>query len=341
VKTGAIYEPENVNIWSPSKKWKSADAGATETWTWERDQTGGVDNDYVFDAVAVFRTNMARHITINGYNFGGGGSTTLYDGTQTSGRFTAACDGAPENNVITAKSAGGRPAVNMIPNQFASSDMRDWYLIFTSGGATDEVFKILANTETEFIVDNPVSAANNDNFTIYPDRFVYRFASIQKYPRLSLIVSTAKLRSDQVAEFGTLVFGLTTDLDDDEWESVYTDVSGIDVVEGRTGVRQVREIRPMRRIISLAYTGQIDRGMARSKTHNMLHTLAGGERPVVWIDDDSILDVSNNAHHDPILAHVLGDLQQSRKAYSEETYAGTTWIRSVLDVSGIRLEEVI
>jgi len=94
-------------------------------------------------------------------------------------------------------------------------------------------------------------------------------------------------------------------------------------------------------MVRLSYSGRTDRGMAVEGLREVLRVAKWGQRPVVWIDDDYRLLPGSRSHIDPILAKVRGPVTHAQKAYQYKTENTNEYVRTIYDVSGVVLEEVL
>ena len=354
IDTGAHFEGENIFIPSPRRCWKEPvqSAGSPDrVFTWERKDVDDQEMEYVFNAIAIFNTNTF-FFKLEGENFGGGGAVTLFNSPTAnsanfchSGRLNVA---AINKNVITWGINTSNWDTAPIPGQYASNEFRNWYIYMYDGVKTGQVYRILNNTETQFILERSAEddgvAADKDEFYVFSDRFFYVFGATQTYSRLTLTVQNGDVPyfPDNQCRVGTVILGQTYDLDDDLWESSTSLEPNIKVKQARAGSRNIEECGQERRSVSLGYTGLTDRGMGIEKAREFFRILRWGVRPVVWIDHDDVLDavVSGlDCHSEPMLANVMG-YSQSRKAYRQMTEFGDDHIRNYLE-SGIKLEEVL
>ena len=353
IDTGAHFEGENIFIPSPRRCWKEPvqSAGSPDrVFTWERKDVDDQEMEYVFNAIAIFNTNTF-FFKLEGENFGGGGAVTLFDSPTTnsanfchSGRLVVS---AINKNVITWSVGSSNWDTAPVPGQYASNEFRNWYIYIWDGAKTGQVYRILNNDGTRFILERSAEddgVVTTDQFYVFSDRFFYVFDATQTYSRLTLTVQNGDVPyfPDNQCRVGTVVLGRTYDLDDDLWESSTSLEPNIKVNQSRAGSRNVEERGQERRSVSLGYTGLTDRGMGIEKAREFFRILRWGVRPVVWIDHDDVLDavVSGlDCHSEPMLANVMG-YNQSRKAYRQMTEFGDDHIRNYLD-SGIKLEEVL
>jgi hypothetical protein len=361
VETSSIYRAQNIFVSSPAIYWK--DPGTltgARTITWRREQVISADMNYVFDAFAIFGKNFLKFKLEGDDDYSGGSKTTLIDSSAGNaapwlGRYKIKT-GTIDNNVFGLQTDGATPVDidPLIPGQFASTPYRKYYVYVDTGTAADEIFTILGNTEDRLIVDinASVDLSAGDALRVFSDRCLYVFSSLQQYPRLTLTIPDQTVPdpfSPRQYKIGTIVFGRTFPLSDDEWESAITSESGVEVIEGRSGIRQARLSKQDRRSITLVYTGQIDAGMGVSPPHEVAERCGFGLYPVAWIDDDSLMSQNSDLLHcEPILARLVGNPTQLRRAYNREYvriddnasldgYAN----RNILDVSDLTLEEIL
>jgi hypothetical protein len=158
-----------------------------------------------------------------------------------------------------------------------------------------------------------------------------------------------------VKKTGSIHLGRVYELPDEEWGVSISLQPSMAVTESRGARKEYRRLGIARRNISLNYTGIIERGLGVNPIVDLNRSLGWGEYPLVFIDDIDVLqhgDVDSNpdtygtlTHPNPILARMVDGYSMSRVAYSLESEnqgdAAMNLTRSVVDVSGIRLEEVV
>jgi hypothetical protein len=158
-----------------------------------------------------------------------------------------------------------------------------------------------------------------------------------------------------VKKTGSIHLGRVYELPDEEWGVSISLQPSMAVTESRGARKEYRRLGIARRNISLNYTGIIERGLGVNPIVDLNRSLGWGEYPLVFIDDIDVLqhgDVDSNpdtygtlTHPNPILARMVDGYTMSRVAYSLESEnqgdAAMNLTRSVVDVSGIRLEEVV
>lgn len=356
--TGATYEPENILVPSPRKSWKEprqTTNSPNRVFEWWREDSDGNKINFDFDAIAVFNSNCGILAKLEGLNEAGGGATTIFDaGVSHYSRFwpdgIAAVDSI-NDDVVTLRANTSSWDEDLIPGQLASNNFRNWYMAMGSGAQAGQIYRIRNNDADKVYLYRDGEADGilaDDLVVLFSDRFLYTFSARQVYPRLRL---TLKLNStyffaddeERQARLGTLVLGKVYDLPDDEWDSKIDTVPNVTVVEGRAATRQWAENAQERRHISVAYTGNTDRGMGKTDVHEMFRMCRWGTTPIVWIDNDDQIDGirSGQCHRDPILARVRGPVSQQRVAYNRLTQDGITYSRNIMDVGGIVLEEVL
>jgi hypothetical protein len=321
-----------------------------------------------FNSIAVFGLNTP-YIAIEGADFAGSsydwlwcnrwadqGGGFVYDSTLQS---TLVFGGNPDQNVLRFSAGTSNMDMDLIPNQFASTEFRRWYIILTSGGQSGRIYRIDGNDETRLFLECNIEAdgvTHPVNFSIFSDRFFHMLNSAYTYPRIRITIwgTTMGVRpspSEESLRLGTIVLGNLVDLPDDAWESSIRTDPGVEVMEGRGRISQLREAAPERRMIDLRYTGRTDKGMGVEISRELFRHARWGVHPVVWIDDDTALTPSGGAcsigapstmsHTDPILARVRGPINQQRRMYSYLQQDGSYHVRSVHDVNGVTLEEVL
>lgn len=158
-----------------------------------------------------------------------------------------------------------------------------------------------------------------------------------------------------VKKTGSIHLGRVYELPDEEWGVSISLQPSMAVTESRGARKEYRRLGIARRNISLNYTGLIERGLGVNPIVDLNRSLGWGEYPLVFIDDIDVLqygDVDSTpdtygtlTHPNPILARMVDGYSMSRVAYSLESEnqgdAAMNLTRSVVDVSGIRLEEVV
>lgn len=348
---GAVYEAENIFIPSPSVKWMEPDQGTSASpdsvFKWRIPEVNSKDRRFQFDGLAVFNRNWLNCKLEGSLN--DSSWTTLFDSNATEKTWIKDWNVAAvaDNRIYITKHAG---ELDMIPNQYASTPDRQYYVYVYSGaaGVVDRTYKIIANTAELLIVEEaPDGLAMNDDIYVFSDRFFYQFSALKEYEYLKFTIygSHQPWDSDDRLWMGTLVVGRVYDLSNDEWASNVEYSPSTSVIKGRGGLSNVKTIGKMLRTINLSYTGEIDRGMFVTNISKLAEHLRWGVHPLVWLDDDSCLDhASDLVHHDPILAR-LGGLSQSRVAYypmnEYQTNETIQFIRNILDTGQVSLEEVV
>ena len=362
---GAQFDADNIFVDSPRICFSDPVSAAARSGSividWRRHEGDEATcMNYVFDSIAVFGLNMPL-FKIEGGNFAGASWTTLWCNNlgNRGGPFvytpSLATSGNPDQNVLTVGAGASNWGGSFIPNQFASTRWRKWYVVFVGGACNGNVYRIDGNSETELFLESNIESdgvLDTDLFTIFSDRFFHVFDQVFTYPRIRMTLTVNNLTpspSEDAVRVGTVVIGKTYALPDDEWESAIITDPGVEVLEGRARVRRVREVAPERRRIELAYTGRIDQGMGVDIVRELYRHARWGVHPVAWIDDDTALTPNHNtcaqastmSHVDPILAKVTGPMSQQRRAYSYEQQDGSYHTRNILDVGGLVLEEVL
>lgn len=359
--TGALYEADNLFIHSPSIRWQEPEQDGSESpsrvFEWERPvDSDGDDMKFGFNAFALFGRNFLN-FKLEGLNAGGGGDTTLFD----TGALAQGSDRAwigyvnassTDDNILTISTVGDGPiAFPMIPNQFASTPGRNFYIyIYIPSAARNKIFKILGNNETQLFLERNYDdylGLGPENSYIFSDRVFFEFGSMQAYARLKLTVyAVTTSPSEDQLRLGTFLLGRTYNLADDDWESSIISRHNLNTLVGRSGIRHVRRQGNPLRTIQLKYVGQTDMGMGTSPIHELFRFGGGGEYPIAWLDDDTVLDSSENyVHSDPILARMMGPATQTRRSYNNLVQAESSnvdpFIRNIWEVGGLALEEII
>ena len=158
-----------------------------------------------------------------------------------------------------------------------------------------------------------------------------------------------------VKKLGSIHLGRVYDLPNEEWNVTVSLQPSMVVTESRGARKEYRRLGIARRNIALNYTGIIERGLGVNPIVDLNRSLGWGEYPLVFIDDIDVLhygDVDSSpdvygtlVHPNPILARMVDGYSTTRVAYSLENenqgLAAMNLTRSIVDISGIRLEEVV
>jgi hypothetical protein len=285
--------------------------------------------------------------------------------------------GSYYNQAIVTAAAGQ----SMHVNQYASTPEISYYLMATEGDEKFRVYRILENDETRFYLDTQLALGidQGEDFIVFSDRFYYDFSirSVEsgiwgdvpggttftprqyRYFRLTVYGSLSgdniifPSAHDGLKQIGSVHLGRIYDLPNEEW-SVGISLQPIMATnESRPGRKEYRRLGASRRSISLSYTGVVERGLGINPVVDLNRALGWGEYPLVFIDDADILRYGDGGsptygkytHPNPILARMVDGYQLTRAAmiYESENNgdANLDLTRSIVDVSGIRLEEVV
>jgi hypothetical protein len=286
-------------------------------------------------------------------------------------------NGASNYNQVIASTPVGMPALHV--NRFASTPEINWYLMAIEGAEKYRVYRILENDADRFYLDQQmaVGMANGNDFFVFSDRFYYdlsvratesslwgdtygatAYAPVQyRYFRLTIYGNSGGTNvvfpdaDDGLKKLGSIHLGRVYDLPHEEWGITVTHQPMMAAVDSRSGRKEYRRIGVARRVIGLGYTGVIERGMSVNPIVDMNRALGWGENPLVFIDDAEILQYGDSTgygiytHPNPVLCRMVDGYQMSRAAYTYETEhnGGESMglVRNVVDVSGLKLEEVI
>jgi hypothetical protein len=361
---GAVYEADNIFEHSPSRCWRepavaAGVASAAQTFEWRRKQdSSDEDLHYTFDTVAIFGRNWLD-FTMTIKSWDGVSSKNLFNTAVGFGRAYlvewAVKAGGIDDNVVTVWPTAGAPSLfePMIRDQFASDGARNWYIRVSSGTAGGKTYRISGNTETTLFLSENAQADGvvaGDTFKVFSSSLVLFWPDfLTDYARVQFVISSQTRAADeQSLKLGTIVIGRGYDLPDDEWGARFGWEANNSLVVAKSGIQRVARVGPMVRTIDLRYTGLTDKGMAVTKPAALFRSLGGGQYPLVWVDDDSMLDNSqNNGAHDAILGRLSDKLSSGIRAY---TYADEgqdvgfnigNVIRGVHDVDGFTIREVL
>jgi hypothetical protein len=359
MKTKAIYDAENIFIWTPSIYFKEPDTvtPADQVFLFQcPDVYSETTGKFYFNGLALFGRNFNR-FKLEGYNTAALTWDTLLDKDGRSGshqfwkHITAV--GSDVNSVSYTISGSQQP---FFPHALASKDRR-FYLAVPFDANHDYIFEIIDNDGSYLILDSDVDflgLASTDCY-IFTDRIFCPITALTNSPyekvRFTIYAPQSYPPNDGGARLGCLVLGLVATVDDDVWESTIRYEPNVLKVSSRTGTERYRNQGKMKRTLNLKYTGIIDQGMGKEEVLRTLEFSRWGERPLVWLDDSSPLD-ANLYHHDPILVRVASGISHSRQCYFAENdilakpasgspYATTQVIENIVDVDGVELEEII
>jgi len=351
VESVAQHDAENVVLRaSPRVGWREKDVSGSRTSNYDiefrtHEGDGSTSLRFVFNAIALFRTNVPAF-----YLYGTDWSGSSYDNLKAfsteamffglAGLKVTSVDG---NYMVVEPNNAGNYDTAMRPNQFASAVGKKYYIAFTSGSLNSRIFSIVGNTENAFMLDSNVESLGvsaGDTMIVLSDRRVVLLGQMYSYPRIRLRLVTSGYQPPPDEErffLGTAVLGMAYEIND-EWGSEMVFEPGVSVVTGRGGYRQVAESGPERRIVRLTYSGLVDRGMGSNEVRDLLRRARWGVNPVVWMDYDSPpYDVCDN----PVLAFVRNGITMQHKSYVYQSENSVNYVRSIHDVSGVVLEEVL
>ena len=182
----------------------------------------------------------------------------------------------------------------------------------------------------------------------------YRYFRLTTYGRISGTNFIFPVSDSGLKKTGSIHLGRVYDLPNEEWGMSMSVMPVVAINESRTGRKEYKRLGISRRNISLSYTGIVERGLGINPVVDLNRALGWGENPLVFIDDADILqygdsdsgpDYGTYTHPNPILVRMVDGYQLSRAAmtYEQENNGGSTMdlVRNIVDISGIRLEEVV
>jgi len=349
--TGAVNDARNVNVPSPSIAWVEPAqtvevASPARVFEWRRPiDEFDEDVEFRFNAFAMFGRNF-QDFKIERYSNAGALLSTVFDTSGGDYAYFASLevDLLRDNSIGIATSP-------MKDNMFACDGLRNWFVRMTDGAATGKVFKIISNSLNQITSGVSFEGAGvlaGDAFTIYGSSFFHELANKSFSERIRLTV-TAQYRpyGDDGLKLGTFIAGEVYSLPTDEWGFQIRHVANLQTVGGPSGIEQVRERGPVRRIIELSYSGEQDLNMGVTPPAEMFRKLGGGVNPAVWIDDGSVLDNDGErGMHWPMLVRPKGPISQRHAAYNRVSDGVTAFnqgdvTRNIFDTSGFKLEEIL
>ncbi len=384
VETGAVYEVENVFEPSPSVVWKSAAAVSdplgtepNEVITWKQKDSGGQMHQTA-TGFAVFGRNWP-YCKLEGSE-DGAAFTTLFDSLTTATLAYAVhleANGASHYNQVIASLPAGMPALHT--NRYASTPEISWYLMAIEGAEKYRIYRILENDADRFYLDQQmaVGMANGEDFVVFSDRFYYdwsiratesslwgdvygktSYAPTQyRYFRLTIYGNSGGTNlvfpdaDEGLKKLGSIHLGRVYDLPNEEWGISVSHQPAMAVTEARSGRKEYRRVGVAKRVISLGYTGIVERGMGANPVVDLNRSLGWGEHPLVFLDDADVLQYGDSVgygsytHPGPVLCRMVNGYQLSRAAYSYESEnqgdESMLLTRGIVDIGGIQLEEVI
>lgn len=374
-----IFVPSPTVCWKSAKN--VSDPGGTEPneiIVWKQKDSGGQMHQTA-EAFAVFGRNWPFCLLEGSED--GAAFTTLFDSLTTPSLayvLHLEANGASHYNQVKASLPAGMPALHV--NRFASTPEVRYYLMAIEGDEKYRVYRILENDYDTFYLDEQLAVGidNGEDFYIFSDRFYYDFSIQNSYPHADgdIFGSTAYNKTqyryfrmtiygnsggtnvifptedDGLKKLGSVHLGRIYDLPNEEWELTVSHQPMMAVTESRSGRKEYRRIGKARRVVGLSYTGMIERGLGVNPVVDLNRALGWGEHPLVLLDDADVLRYGDSApgygnytHPNPILCRMVDGYQMSRAAYSCETEnnggESMQLVRNVVDVRGIKLEEVV
>lgn len=352
VNTEEIDGAQNILEVSPSKKWRW---DQPTNWNGPSNLTFDIKrtDDLAFNAIDAFAvfgknfmdfdlklSNSDGSSTVTVFNSASlGGSDIGYIGTY---KYTSKTD-----NFLEACTTAGAPAISIttwIPGQFAPVGEKKWFVKNTSTGAS---VQILDNTDRDLILASDTFTATS--FFIYGSHMAFELdQSYEGYERLMLVITEdlADLPNNMDSwELGTLVLGRTIDINDNDWKHQFGRVANNQVTKSFNGKKWIKQLGAPMRTLDLQYSGLVDNGNAIVEPISMYELLKQGEKPLVWIDDDTTGTAGSIAWSEPILLRIVDPPSASHEIYlpTDESTAfpsvGTV-NRNVISVS-LRLEEIL
>lgn len=364
VDTGWVYDPHNILIPSPSIRWNDPVDVPTSDRVFVFYYRDAGSLPLRWDSFAMFGKNFERFKLE--YSDNGSSWTTLWSnasGGTNKGYIHAdvKVGASAVKNAFSIKSGGTYTSASnlLTPNQFFSDGNRNYYVRFTSGSAAGRIYKIKSNfwkyvigtgeqdwIELDDTEDISATISENDTFDIFSDRIFWQIPAftsvVQKVWIRLTITADAYYPTDEGLRLGTLILGRALSLPDEEWGRTIQHTPNVSVVEGRGGLRQVRPVGPKRRTISMTYTGLQDRGGSVDEVIRAFEACRHGVDPVVWVDDTTAIVADYLLGHcDPILAQVASPVTQRHVAFNYVAEDGSNHIRSINDLDGVTLEEVL
>lgn len=374
-----IFLPSPSIFWKSSSLATNVSAEPDEVFVWkQKDSTTGEMHQTV-TGIAVFGRNWP-YCKLEG-STDGASYNSLFDSlTDDTLAYIMKFDhdGSSNYNQATVKLATGMPALHV--NRFASTPEITYYLMATEGTDKFHIYKIVENDEDTFYLDTcPTHGfTDGDELIVFSDRFYYDLGTTAddrgattftrgqyRYFRLTVYGSDGGHGADDqlifpdsdggVKKLGSIHLGRVYDLPNEEWGVNISLQPAMSVVESRSARKEYRRVGIAKRNISLGYTGVIERGLGINPVVDLNRALGWGEYPLVFVDDADILtygDVAGSSpeygdytHPNPILVRMVDGYTMSRVAFSleSENQGDETMelVRNVVDISGIRLEEVV
>lgn len=374
-----IFTPSPAACWKSAQA--ASDPLGTEpneVFTWKQTDSDGQMHQTV-TGFAVFGRNWP-FCKLEGSE-DGAAWTTIFDSLATKSLSYAIrleANGASHYNQVIAALPVGMPALHT--NRFASTPEMNWYLMAIEGDEMYRVYRILESDMDRFYLDRAMAVGLDDgeDFFVFSDRFYYDFSiratesslwgdvygdtsyapTQYRYFRLTVYGNDGGGNNiifpdadEGLKRIGSLHLGRVYDLPNEEWGVTVATQPMMSVTESRSGRKEYRRVGVARRMIGLGYTGVIERGLCVNPVVDLNRSLGWGEHPLVFVDDADLLhygDASSYGsytHPNPVLCRMVDGYQMSRAAYSlESEHNGGEAVeltRNVVDVSGLRLEEVV
>jgi hypothetical protein len=373
-----VFNPSPSVCWK-SSAYASDPLGTepNEALVWKQEDSSGTMLQTV-DGIAVFGRNWP-YCLLEGSN-NGTNWTSIFDSLSTPSlayvlKFSH--NGSSSYNRAAVTIPTGMPALHV--NRFASTPEISYYLMATAGPEKYRIYKIAENDETNFYLDTQlaIGIANGNEVIVFSDRFYYDFSNQEmesslwgdvpgettfsriryRYFRLTIYGNSSGTNfifpdsEDGLKRIGSVHLGRVYDLPHEEWNVGISLQPMMAINESRPGRKEYRRLGASRRNISLSYTGIVERGLGVNPVVDLNRALGWGENPLVFVDDADILRYGDATpygkytHPNPILARMVDGYQLSRVAMSYEAeHTGLEAVdltRNIVDVSGIRLEEVV
>ena len=375
LETGAMFGMENIFIPSPTVCWMSSsfETGTTpgsepdEVMSWFYNNWDDALLNKIFQGFVVFGRNWP-YCKLE-YTKPDTSVVTLFDSSadpELAYMFRLEADAAAVGNRVIATMPTGIDSFT--PNRFASTPEIKYYLMPTEGALAYQVFKILENDEDSFYLAGSVDTdlADGNEFIIFSDRFYFDLTTFSDHSlnlytitRVGGILFTLTIygtkgganivfpeEDDGLKRIGSIHLGKVYDLPNENWEVSVSTQPSMSVIESRGSMKEYRRLGAARRTISLGYTGVQEKGFGVNPVVDLNRTLGWGENPLIFIDDVSVLNYDGDYTHPlPILTRMVNGYQMQRVVYNRESeHQGDESLdltRTVVDISGISLEEVI
>lgn len=346
---GAIYEPENLLLPSPSVGWKSNDTTPTDQLLYFRRKA-----DYAGNA----RRKLAYGIAFFGKNWLNATIQNSIDGSDWQTLSTADTHWYIQKGIASATSRDNiipytPPAAGLYEGQFASTPEISYFVVAKTGTLAYKVCKIVDCDSKTLVVDEFVGAdiSSSTPLFIFSDRIYLNTDTLTLADTRYLLITiksngyTYPDCDDALVKLGSICFGPIYDLPDDEWASQMTYAPKQSVFESRGSIKEVVNLAPARRSISLQYTGITESNFGKSQPLDLARITQWGVYPIVYLDDDTIFDTNNRSHHYPILTRVVDGVKVQRDAYDSQTedqgHGTTQGIIKTISTITIDLEEIL